>query len=39
VPHAVRIGLSAARDRAQLERALGIVGDVLGDTPNSMPLV
>lgn len=39
VPHAVRIGLSAARDRAQLERALGIVGDVLRDSPNSMPLV
>lgn len=39
VPHAVRIGLSAARDRAQLEHALGIVADVLRDTPNSMPLV
>jgi DNA-binding transcriptional MocR family regulator len=39
VPHAVRIGLSAARDRAQLERALTIVSEVLRDTPNSMPLV
>jgi DNA-binding transcriptional MocR family regulator len=39
VPHAVRIGLSAARDRAQLERALSVVAEVLRDTPNSMPLV
>jgi DNA-binding transcriptional MocR family regulator len=39
VPHAVRIGLSAARDRAQLERALTIVGEVLRDTPNSMAMV
>jgi DNA-binding transcriptional MocR family regulator len=39
VPHAVRVGLSAARDRAQLERALGIIADVLRRPPNSMPLV
>jgi DNA-binding transcriptional MocR family regulator len=39
VPHAVRIGLSAARDRTQLERALGIIVEVLRDTPNSMPLL
>jgi DNA-binding transcriptional MocR family regulator len=39
VPHAVRIGLSAARDRTQLERALTIVGDVLRGSPNSMAMV
>jgi DNA-binding transcriptional MocR family regulator len=39
VPHAMRVGLSAARDRAQLERALGIIADVLRAPPNSMPLV
>jgi DNA-binding transcriptional MocR family regulator len=39
VPHAVRVGLSAARDRPQLERALGIIADVLRESPNSMPLV
>jgi hypothetical protein len=35
----VRVGLSAARDRPQLERALGIIADVLRESPNSMPLV
>jgi DNA-binding transcriptional MocR family regulator len=39
VPHAVRVGLSAARDRAQLERAIGIIADVLRESPSSMPLV
>jgi DNA-binding transcriptional MocR family regulator len=39
VPHAVRVGLAAARDRAQLERALNIIADVLRAPPNSMPLV
>jgi len=33
VPHAVRIGLSAARDRAQLERALGVLAEMLAGTP------
>lgn len=39
VPHAVRVGLSAARDHAQLERALTIVGEVLREAPDAMPLV
>lgn len=39
VPHAVRIGLSAARDHAQLERALGIITEVLREPSDSMPLV
>lgn len=39
VPHAVRVGLTAARDRAQLERALTIVGEVLRETPDAMPMV
>lgn len=39
VPHAVRVGLSAARDRAQLERALGIIADVLREPPSAMPMV
>ncbi len=34
VPHAVRIGLSAARDRAQLDRALGILADLLREPPD-----
>ncbi|HSE76821.1 MAG TPA: PLP-dependent aminotransferase family protein [Alphaproteobacteria bacterium] len=33
VPHAVRIGLSAARDRAQLERALGVLAEMLTGMP------
>ncbi|MBI3452192.1 MAG: PLP-dependent aminotransferase family protein [Rhodospirillales bacterium] len=33
LPHAVRIGLSAARDRAQLEHALNILVDILRGTP------
>ncbi len=35
VPHAVRVGLSAARDRAQLERALGIIAEVLREPPET----
>ncbi len=31
VPHAVRLGLGAARDRSELERALGILRDTLAD--------
>ena len=34
VPHAVRIGLSAARDRTQLDRALGILADLLRELPD-----
>jgi DNA-binding transcriptional MocR family regulator len=34
VPHAVRIGLSAARDHAQLERALTILADLLREPPD-----
>ncbi len=33
-PHAVRLGLTAARDRAELERALGVIVGILGETPN-----
>ncbi len=39
VPHAVRVGLSAARDHTQLERALGVVTSVLREPSDSMPLV
>lgn len=34
VPHAVRIGLSAARDRAQLDRALAVIADLLREPPD-----
>ncbi|MBM3539733.1 MAG: PLP-dependent aminotransferase family protein, partial [Alphaproteobacteria bacterium] len=34
VPHAVRIGLSAARDRTQLARALGILAELLREVPD-----
>lgn len=34
VPHAVRLGLSAARDRATLDRALGIVAELLREGPD-----
>ncbi len=33
VPHAIRIGLSAARDRAQLERALSVLAAILRELP------
>lgn len=33
-PHAVRIGLSAARDRAQLDRALAVIADLLREPPD-----
>ncbi len=33
VPHSVRVGISAAQDQAQLERALGIIKDLLSDNP------
>lgn len=40
VPHAVRIGLSAARDRAQLDRALEVLADLLREPPDSgFPMV
>lgn len=40
VPHAVRIGLSAARDHAQLRRALTIITDTLREGPESgIPMV
>lgn len=40
VPHAVRVGLTAARDRAQLERALHIIAAVLREAPDSfIPMV
>ncbi|HEX6978029.1 MAG TPA: PLP-dependent aminotransferase family protein [Alphaproteobacteria bacterium] len=35
VPHAVRVGLSAAQNRAQLERALGLIADVLREPPET----
>jgi DNA-binding transcriptional MocR family regulator len=34
VPHAVRVALSAARDRAQLERALTVLAATLRDAPD-----
>ena len=37
VPHAVRIGLGAARDRAQLEQALRILADTLAGAPGAGP--
>ena len=38
VPHAVRICLSAARDRTQLERGLGILAEILESGPEASPL-
>lgn len=37
VPHAVRIGLGAARDRAELEKALRILADTLAGSPGAGP--
>lgn len=34
VPHAVRLGLSAARDRAQLDRALAVIAELLREPPD-----
>ena len=40
VPHAVRIGLSAARDRAQLDRALEVLAELLREPPDrGFPMV
>ncbi len=39
IPHAVRIGLGAARDRDQLERALHVLVDTLATSPVSGPSV
>ena len=39
VAHAVRLGLGAARDRAELVRALGIVRDTLADTGATGPSI
>jgi DNA-binding transcriptional MocR family regulator len=40
VPHAVRVGLSAASDRARLERALSIIATVLREPPErGFPIV
>ncbi len=40
VPHAVRVCLQAARNRAQVERALTILSEILSDRPEShLPLV
>ena len=38
VPHAVRICLSAARDRTRLERALGVLAEILDSEPEASPL-
>lgn len=34
VPHAVRVGLTAARDRATLERALSTLADLMRESPD-----
>jgi DNA-binding transcriptional MocR family regulator len=40
VPHAVRVGLSAANDRAELERALRILADIIsGPAEQGFPIV
>jgi DNA-binding transcriptional MocR family regulator len=38
-PHAVRLGLGAARDRAELEHALGILRETVADRGASSPAV